>query len=249
MDLTQVGVLSLAAFAAGAINGVAGGGTLITFSALLAAGLDPRQANATSTVALWPGTLGAVVAGHADLPAGRPLLLRLALPCFVGGLIGSILLLKTPSTWFEAFIPWLILFATVLFAFQQGVQHVSRRTMPGPLVALFQLGVGIYGGYFGAAIGILTLAALSFLGERHLPRATAVKNVLVALINGVAVVVFGVSGLVQWQTALAMTLASILGGYQGVRLARRLGPRTNRALVVGIGIAVVAWTLWRNLSR
>ncbi len=247
-------LLGLASFAAGAVNAVAGGGTLITFSSLLGAGLDARIANATSTVALWPGSLGGAAAQYKDLRNSRDQLLLFGIPSLIGGTAGSLLLLYTPSATFKALVPWLILFATLLFAVRSRLSRWGKSSRLSEawrrrLAWLFQLGVGVYGGYFGAGIGILMLAALSFMGEGNLNRANGIKNILAMLINGVAVAVFIGWHLVYWPAGLVMTAASIIGGYQGGHLSRRLGARFTQNFVIAVGAGMAAYTFWQQWAR
>jgi hypothetical protein len=235
-----------AAFVAGAINSVAGGGTLVTFPTLIWLGLNSVAANATSTVAIWPGTVGSVFGWRRELRAAEPRFLALIVPSFVGGIAGAVLLKLTPSSVFDRLVPFLILFATLLFMAQETVQRMLKtgsgeaRRSTGWLVGamLFQLGVGLYGGYFGAGIGILMLAALSVLGLKDIHEMNALKVVLGGAINGVAAAYFIWKGMVYWPYVLVMVAGAIAGGYGGVGVARKLGGRTVRRIVIGIGFAM-----------
>jgi uncharacterized protein len=277
MQWHQYLLLFLASFAAGAINSVAGGGTLITFPSLLWAGrLTEIVANATSTVALWPGQLSSLWV-YRDQIADRPrTIAALAVPSLLGGLAGAVLLLRTDNETFAAIVPWLILAATLLFMAQEPIarwlrhraeadreaRHDAsssrRQTAAGPAagtfalrlrwpaVMLFQLVVGIYGGYFGAGIGILMLASYGFLGLTNIHQMNGLKNINGLCINAVAAVLFIVKGLVNWQLALWMAVAAILGGYLGAGGARRIGQRNVRRIVVAIGLALTVMLLWRH---
>jgi uncharacterized membrane protein YfcA len=239
-----------AAFGAGCLNAIAGGGTLLTYPALVWLGFDPRVANATSTVALWPGALGGAWGYRREMTESRPLLRRLLLPSLLGGAAGSALLLVTPSATFERVVPFLILFATALFMAQaplirwmeaRGGRGRSRRA--GAL--LLELGAAVYGGYFGAGLGILLLAVLGLRGVRDIHAANGVKALCGLCINGVAALAFAASGMVAWPEALIMAVAAVAGGVAGAALARRLGRRFARGAVVTTGLFMGAWMLVR----
>jgi uncharacterized membrane protein YfcA len=238
-------VIFAAAFLAGAINSVAGGGTLISFPTLIWVGVPSVNANATSTLALWPGSLGGAWGYRRELSGADRRLVALAVPSFVGGLLGAALLFRTPTEVFDRLVPWLILFATCLFMLQEPIQrrfnlstthddrwHWLSWTM------VFQFIVGVYGGYFGAGIGILMLAALSLMGYSDIHQMNGVKNVLAVCINGVAAVYFAFTGLVLWQDAALMAVASIAGGIGGAGVARRLGRPVVRKIVIAIGFVM-----------
>ena len=202
LDIGRAAAAFAAAFAAGAINSVAGGGTLVSFPTLIWLGLSPVTANATSTVAIWPGTVGSMWGYRRELQRAEPRFRILVLPSLVGGLTGALLLRWTPKSTFDHMVPFLILFATLLFMVQETVQrllktgdpagHRSAKWLAGAL--LFQLGVGIYGGYFGAGIGILMLAALSILGLKDIHEMNSLKVVFGGTINGIASSVLCVGG-------------------------------------------------------
>jgi uncharacterized membrane protein YfcA len=252
--------LCLTALVAGAVNSIAGGGTLITFPALLAA-LTPMHgaaagvlANATSTVALVPGSFAAAWGYRRQLSDARRWLVLLIAPSLVGGVIGSLLLTRLDPAYFDALVPWLILTATLLLL----VDSVRRRKSPvevrsqysgRTIVGLiaFQLVVSVYGGYFGAGIGILMLAALAMMGIGDINRMNAVKTVLTVCINGVSVVVFVCEGDVIARYALPMAAASILGGYLGAKLALRVHPRQVRVVVIAIGFALAGYFFYQKL--
>ena len=246
MDLWKELVVAAAAFAAGLINSIAGGGTLVSFPALLWTGRDPVLANATSTVALWPASLAGVYGFRRELKGGGArLFLLFGAPSLAGGVLGAVLLLRTPSETFARLVPFLILFATALLAAQEPVarklgraegSEPTRAWWTGAIV--FQFFVGVYGGYFGAGIGILMLAALGLLGFSDIHRMNALKNLLAICINGVAAVYFIASGAVIWSDVLVMTFAAVAGGYTGARLAYRLGRRFVRLAVIIIGLVM-----------
>ncbi|MCA1815583.1 MAG: sulfite exporter TauE/SafE family protein [Acidobacteria bacterium] len=249
-------VLLAAAFAAGTINSVAGGGTLLTFPALLALGLDPKVANATSTVALWPALVGGLYGYRKEMAGTRELLWRLGAASLVGGGLGAWLLIRTPSQTFARLVPFLILFATVLFMLQEPINRWVRvgelktgeaqrkRWWAGAI--FFQFCSAIYGGYFGAGNGILMLAAMGLLGLTDIHRANGLKNFLGLALNLVAIVAFAFSGLVDWRIALMMATAAIAGGYFGATAARRVGRTTVRRAVVLIGFVIGVAMLWRT---
>lgn len=234
------------AFGAGMINSVAGGGTLLSFPTLIWLGVPSVAANATSTVALWPGTVGSVWGYRRELSEIDRSLWALAVPSLGGGLLGAMLLSRTPTEVFDRLVPALIFFATCLLAAQDAVQrrfdlsaiHTSARSPWLSWAMLFQAGVGIYGGYFGAGIGILMLAALSLMGHTDIQHMIAVKNVLAMFINGIAAVYFVASGLVLWQDAAVMAVGAIVGGIGGAGLARRMGRAVVRRIILGIGFGM-----------
>jgi uncharacterized protein len=231
---------------AGMINAVAGGGTLLSFPTLIWLGVPSIQANATSTLALWPGSLGSVWGYRRELRGVDRSLYTLMVPSLGGGLVGAILLYRTPTEVFDRLVPLLILFATCLLAGQDAIQrrfdlsaiHTNARSPWLSWAMLFQAGVGVYGGYFGAGIGILMLAALSLMGHTDIHQMIAIKNLLAVCINGVAAAYFVASGLVVWNDALVMAAGAILGGVGGAGLARRLGRAAVRRLIIGIGLAM-----------
>ena len=243
----------LAATAAGGINAVAGGGTLVSFPALLALGVPPVSANITNTVALCPGYLGGAMAQRPGLEGQRQRVRRLLLAAALGGLAGSILLVVTSDKLFKDLIPWLILLATLLLALQDRLRRwlrigapVTSTGEPGPahdpawLPAPVFL-TAIYGGYFGAGLGIMLLAVLGLVLHEPLNRLNALKQVLSLVINVVAALFFVFTGKVLWGFALAMAFGSLVGGHFGGRLAGWLDPKTLRAVVVVFGLAVSAY--------
>jgi len=243
LDLWRGALAFVSAFLAGAINSVAGGGTLVSFPTLIWLGLDSVTANATSTVAIWPGTVGSAWGYRRELQAAEPRFRVLIVPSLVGGLAGALLLRWTPAPIFDRMVPYLILFATLLFMAQETVQRMlktgdaqsrqSAKWLAGAI--LFQLAVGIYGGYFGAGIGILMLAALSILGLKDIHEMNSLKVVLGGSINGIAAAYFIWARMVYWPYVLLMAVAAILGGWGGAGTARKLGRTAVRRIVIGIG--------------
>ncbi len=240
MTLLQVGLLFAAALLGGALNSVAGGGSFICFPALLFSGVPGTQANMTSTVALWPASLGSVGAYRQELKHQGQDMLPFLLVSLVGGVIGAVLLVNLPSKSFEQILPFLMLFATVLFAFGRRVSsklqrqassiHIPARVLAATTV-LFQLVVAIYGGFFGGGIGIIMLALLSLRGLEQIHEMNALKSLLSACINGIAILVFVGIGGVLWPQALTMIAGGLLGGYGGAHYARRVNPARVQTLV------------------
>jgi len=240
-------VIAIAAFAAGAINSIAGGGTLLSFPALVWIGVNPVMANATNTFALWPGSFAAMVGFRRELANVRRWLLLLTIPALLGGATGGVLLLHTSMATFTRLVPFLILGATLLLATQELITqrlgvlaHAHENPSTGwiTIVVIFQFLVGIYGGYFGAGIGILILAALGLIGLTDMHEMNGLKNLLAICINGVAAIYFAWSGAVIWKDGFIMAVAAIIGGYLGARVARRLGRTFVRRSVVVIGLAM-----------
>ena len=240
--------LAAAAIAAGGVNAVAGGGTLLTFPSLLAI-LSPISANATSTFALFPGSLAAGFAYRKELALCCPHLVLLLPPSLAGGLIGSLLVTRLPERVFASAIPWLLIAASILLLLQRPIAryfgthpHAAPTSKTVAIIVFFQFLVGIYGGYFGAGIGILMLSSLAFMGIPDIHQMNAVKTILAAAMNAVSIVIFILSGAVVWKYALLMGLAATLGGYAGARVARRVKPDYIRAFVVFIGFAVAFYS-------
>lgn len=215
-------------------------------------GLPSVTANATSTVAIWPGTLGGVWGFRRELASADRRLLLFVVPSTIGGLAGALLLQLTPTAVFDRLVPFLILFATVLFAAQGPIQRRFRATVADEsrgswlLPGIFQFLVGVYGGYFGAGIGIMMLAALSLMGLTDLFQMNGLKNLFALCINGIAAFYFMAAGMVSWPYALAMAIGAMAGGIAGAGVARRLGQRTVRHLVVAIGVAMAISLMLRR---
>jgi uncharacterized protein len=241
-------LLCLSAFAAGVMNAIAGGGTLLTFPSLLTV-VDARIANATSTVALVPGSLASVWGYRSELRHVRRWSWLLFWPSLVGGIVGSLLVTVLDERYFRAVVPWLILTATLLFLFQPTIARLagigrphappSAWTVTG--VVFFQFLVSVYGGYFGAGIGILMLSSLALMGLSDIHEMNALKTLLAVVINGVSVAIFIYGNIVNWRYALVMAVAAIAGGYCGARLARRLNRNLVRWIVIAIGFVLTAY--------
>ena len=250
----EIAIIMGAAVIAGAINSIAGGGTLISFPALVWIGRDPILANATSTLALWPGSLAGAVGFRRELSTTRRWLFLLIIPSLLGGIAGAVLLLRTPSSTFDELVPFLILGATLLLAAQEMITrrlkfiaaaHENPTRGWVIFVFTFQFLVGIYGGYFGAGIGILMLAAFGLIGMTDLHQMNGLKNLFAICINGVAAIYFAISGAVNWPDALTMMAGAIAGGFLGAKIAHRFGRKFVRAFVVTIGFVMTIAMLAR----
>ena len=250
-------VLFAAACAAGAINSVAGGGTIITFPALIAFGMPSIQANATSTLALLVGIIGSLYGYRGHLHAARQWLGKFAPVSVAGGLLGAWLLTRTEAKVFDHLVPFLIFFATVLFLLSDAFRRLSgfESSIVGKSGAAYtagaivlQFGVAVYGGYFGAGIGILMLASLGLLGLKHIHEMNAIKTVLGALINLVAAGYFVCAGIVVWPQAAIMTLGAAAGYYLGSSFAQRITQKQVRHLVGVIGILISLIFFWRQFG-
>ena len=258
MSLTEIAGLMLAAAAGGAINAVAGGGTLVTFPSLLFFGTGSKVANATSTLALVIGTSAGLYGYRRHLDAVKPWLWWFVPISLVGGLIGSALLTSTSNATFSRFVPFLILFATLLFLAQGPLRRFAglggsdakatkHHTVLGAI--MFQLAVAIYGGYFGAGIGILMLASLGFIGLSHIHEMNTLKTILASLINLVAAVWFIFAGLIDWPRAGIMTAGALTGYYLGSHYAQRIPQARVRQIITFIGFILSAVTFHQQFLR
>ena len=262
-DATGLVLLAVVAFVAAAVNSVAGGGTILTFPALTAIlPPDPSRlvvANATSTIGLWPGALAAAWAYRGEREGQPPFTRWLVVPSVAGALVGAWLVVVLPPEWFAAIVPWLILVAAVLFALQPQIVGLAARLRGAsgahagsearvnlPAACILQFLVAVYGGYFGAGIGILMLAMLGLLGLGDIHRLNAVKNVLGTVVNGVAAIFFAVgsfagSHAVSWPHAAVMAASAVGGGLAGAFIARRLPARIVRRAVALIAFALAGY--------
>jgi len=239
--MQHIVLLVLAGLLAGTMNAVAGGGSFVTFPVLVFAGMPSVAANATSTVALFPGTMASTWAYRLDLQDVAGISLGTLLPIsLAGGLLGAILLLITPGAAFDLVIPWLLLLATLTFAFGRELGERLRRHVRigrGPLLTI-QFILSIYGGYFGGAIGLMMMAVWILLDRAELKAMAPARTLLVSATNGMAVLCFALAGAVWWGEALAMMLSAIVGGYIGARFARRLPPSVLRVFVILLSATV-----------
>ena len=263
MLLSHPTVPQLAAIAAisalgGAVNSIAGGGTLLTFPALLALGVPPVSANATSTLALWPGSMASMWGYRRELAGAERWAMRLAVPSILGGGLGAALLLATSDEQFRALVPWLVFGATMLFAMQGPVMRrlrsrvtasaaasasgtIARLIDPTMGMLIAQFAVGIYGGYFGAGAGIVMLAVFGLMGLTNIHQMNGLKNFNGICFNGVAAVTFATMGLVNWQIGIVMAVGSSVGGYLMSGLAQKVPQAWVRNAVTAIGFASAIW--------
>lgn len=261
MDFWHYLILCSAAALGGAINSIAGGGTLITFPALLwVLGQGEGAsviANATNTVALCPGAFSGAWGYRRELADLWPSFRWLVIPSLLGGLTGSFIVANAPESSFKAMVPWLIGLATLLFILQPrltpaaataiSLEQRSRRSQL--LVGVLQFWIGVYGGYFGAGIGILMLSTLSMLNLGNIHQINAAKTILAGLINGVSIIVFQSRGRVNWTLAVPMMIAAILGGWLGANWARKLDKLVVRRVVIGIGVILTLWYFGQSWAQ
>jgi len=253
----QILELAAAALVAGAMNAVAGGGTLLTFPTLILLGTGSEVANATSTLALVLGTAGSMYGYREHVAAIKPWLARFTLVSALGGLAGAVLLTKTSDAFFSKMVPFLILFATLLFMAQDAFRRFGKKRADAAHstgaalwgAALFQLAVAVYGGFFGAGIGILMLASLGFLGMTHIHEMNALKTVLGSLINAVATLWFIRAGLIDWPKAGIMTAGAIAGYYLAARYAQRLPQHRVRQLISAIGFGISGVMFYKQFVK
>lgn len=244
MNLFDTGLLATAGAVAGGINAIAGGGSLISFPALIAAGYPDLTANVTNTVALWPGYVGGVAGYRSELAGQRRRAITFGATSTAGGVAGCLLLLMTPARVFAVMVPVLIAVASLLLALQPWLKRrvaASERISAGGHRLMLHAGLlvgGVYGAYFGAGLGVLLLGILGIFVSEHLQRLNAVRAVLSLVINTVALVGFGLFGPVHWDVVAVMAVASLAGGFGGARIARRLSPVVLRAVVVTFGFSV-----------
>jgi uncharacterized protein len=248
LTLPQAIFLFFAGALAGAMNAVAGGGSFVAFPALLFTGVAPVPANATNTLALWIGTVSSGGAYRKRLDMPRRILIPLLVMSLIGGLVGALLLIKTPAHTFLRLIPWLMLAATLLFAFGRhltgrisaGISHnASNTAVVG--ASLFELVVAIYGGYFGGGIGIMNLAMFAALGMTDIHAMNALKIAVVSVINGVAAVTFIVTKAIVWPQALVMIVGASVGGYASAHYAQKLPPQMVRGIVLTVGVGMTIY--------
>lgn len=239
-------LLAAAGFAAGSINAVAGGGSLVSFPALVASGLTPLAANVTNSVAIWPGYLGSVTAYRAEVRSQRSRVLALGTTAVAGGIAGSVILLTAPVAVFDAIVPILILLGCALLALQPKVAARVAETAAGGRSHTLDLHVAtflaaIYGAYFGGGLGVILLAVLGIFLTDHIQRTNGLKSVLSLVINTVALIAFALFAPVDWGSVAVVAPASLLGGYLGAGVARRLGATALRWTVVTFGVIVAIW--------
>jgi len=248
--------LAVAAFLAGVLNAVAGGGSFLLFPAMLGMKMLPVQANATNTVALWPGQFTSVAAYREDIRRNRRLAWPMGIAGLIGGTIGALVLLNTPQKTFLHLVPWLLLVSALIFAASGPIaRRLARRrvsfdpvSQPPRLLPVFlsTIFVCFYIGYFGAGAGFLLITALSLFGFQDLNEINALKVVSTTMANGVAFLIFVVSKQVEWHYCLLAMITCAIGGYSSARLARRIPQPVLRGTVVAIGLGMAAWFFWRT---
>ncbi|MGB7845683.1 MAG: sulfite exporter TauE/SafE family protein [Candidatus Acidiferrum sp.] len=252
MHFTHAILLFFAAAIAGTLNAVAGGGSFVSFPVLLFTGVPAVEANATNTVALWPGLAASTVAYLKRLNAPRRVLLPLLLTSVAGGWAGALLLLRTPQHTFLSLVPWLLLGGTLLFTFGNKIRAIAGRAaivddlrqiswQAIVVTSILELLVAVYGGYFGAGIGFITLGMLAALGMRDILAMGAIRTLLAAAINAAAVVTFIWAGAVLWPQCLLMISGALAGGWFGARYAQKADPRKVRYVVIGVGLVMSAY--------
>ena len=252
MNPTHFFLIFAAGAVAGVINSVAGGGSFITFPLLVYCGIPSIPANATSTIALWPGTLASLGAYRREMAAQPRLAFVMAIVSVAGGALGAWILLHTRPRTFDELLPWLTLFATLLFAFGKTVSerlNLSLGTSEnrGSLArsGCIQFVIAIYGGYYGAGAGIMMLAVLALLGIKNIHAMNGFKALLSGAFNGAAVIMFIARGIVYWPQAWCMMAGAVAGGYGGAWLARRMPPAYIRNFVIATGVTTTLYFFWR----
>jgi uncharacterized membrane protein YfcA len=252
LQFGQAAFLLLAGAIAGALNALAGGGSFISFPALLFLRIPAVAANATNTVALWPGLAASTLAYLKRLNTPLLLLVPLLVSSVIGGWAGALLLLKTPAQTFLHLVPWLLLGGTLLFAFGNSIRTLAGGASEADgqkvtswrvivVSSIAELLVAVYGGYFGAGIGFLTLGMLAMMGMRDIHAMGAIRTLLAVAINAAAVVTFIVAGAVVWPVCVVMIVGSLAGGWFGAHYAQRANPARVRAIVIGMGLAMSAY--------
>ena len=247
--LTFLGIFLVGIFA-GAVNSVAGGGSLISFPTMIAFGIPAIVANATNTAGIWPGSLSSAITYSREIKPDRKLLLTLLLPSMLGGLLGAVVLVITPPALFGEIVPFLVLFATLLFASRGLLDRLLKRqaedsgevSMLGRIWGfIFQLFVATYGGYFGAGIGILMLGSFSIMGMRDIHKMNGLKTLIGTMINLIAFIFFAIKGLVDWPIAAVMAVGTVLGGFGGARISKHINQKYLRWFVILVGLSVSIW--------
>ena len=250
MNVGEVAIVLVVGVVAGGLNSVAGGGTMVTYPTLVFVGFDPITANATSTLALWPGYVAATAGFRRELVGTKALLLRLAIPSLAGGILGAILLLLTPNRTFELLAPVLILMAAILLLWQDRrppPSHPERVPAATAGLLAWQFFAAVYGGYFGAGLGFVLLVGFGLFGNRDFLQSSGLKNATTVLINGIALAYFIAKGTIAWADGLAMAVGATAGGYSGATIARRLGAARVRRFVVVLGFVLAVALLVKAL--
>jgi uncharacterized membrane protein YfcA len=253
MTFIQGFILLLAAFGAGALKAVAGGGTFLIFPALMFTGVDPIRANATSTFALWPGDIASALAYRRELEGQGRLTAILSIASLLGGSIGAILLLNSSRATFSALVPAMLLLATLLFNFGgpllaklRGGTEADAQPIPVSLAIILQFLVSIYGGYFGAGLGILMLSLFSLMGLRNIHRANALKSVLGVILNGLVTAIFVGADAIAWEHGMLVMIGTTSGSFLGAVMAQRIEPERVRSFVGATAWAMTGYYFWRG---
>jgi uncharacterized protein len=260
LNLLKVGLLFGTAFISGGLNAIAGGGSFITFPTLIFTGIDPIVANATNNTAMWIAAIASAKAYQQDLVVERRELFLLCGVSLVGSLVSAIALFFTSPILFKKLIPYLLLAATLLFTFSEPLknwflskrerskseQNQARSATPSLNLLLIQFVIAVYGGFFGAGIGILMLASLTFLGNKTIHQTNALKTFLVSCINGIAIFPFVLAQVISWQEVVVMAIAGSLGSYLIANYARSLAPSMVKAFVILIGFSMSAYFFIKN---
>jgi uncharacterized protein len=255
LTLLNIVVLFFAGMLASAMNSVAGGGSFISFPALLVLGIPPVNANTTNTVALWPGSVASMGAYRREFADGWRALIPLVLVSLFGGIVGALLLLSTPQDTFAKLLPFLLAMATLLLAFSKRITHAVRSRNIGssmsPLMnrtitLILQFFIAVYGGFFGGGIGIMMLAMMSLQGMTNIHAMNGIKTLLATVINGLAVLIFILRGTVYWPQCLIVLGGAILGGYGGAYLAQRFDSEQVRKFIIAIGIFMTVYFFVRT---
>ncbi len=252
MSAWQILLVAAAGFMAGAMNSMAGGGTFFSFPAMLAAGVPPVAANASNSVALWPASLSGAWAYRRELARYKRYLIPMGITSLIGGIGGGLLLLSTRDATFSLLIPWLLLFATVLFACSGQLSRWLRgqetgKPGAGPLALAGHFLVSIYGGFFGAGMGILMIASLAMAGHDDVHEINAIKNLLSAVIYSVTITTFVIAGAVSWPFTLVMMATATIGGYAGAAAARKIPALWMRRFIITVGAVLTVFYFYKTL--
>ncbi len=243
-------IIFVAAFLAGGLNGIAGGGSFILFPALMFIGIPPIAANATNSIALLPGTLASAGAYRSEFAKDKRLLIQICVLGAIGGLAGAVLLLKTPPVVFLRILPYLLLIATLAFAFskkltvwveKQQERFARLKALRSVLITVLQLVVAVYGGFFGGGMGILFLASFALMGMTNIHRMNAYKTMLTSCINAITVLPFVIAGAIFWKEGAIAAIGAAIGGYISAHYAQKIAPILVRRFVIGVGSAMTLY--------
>ncbi|MFH4964059.1 sulfite exporter TauE/SafE family protein [Gaetbulibacter sp. M235] len=245
MDIFTLTMLLLASILGSSLNAVAGGGGFITYPSLIFSNIPNLNANGISTVALWPGNITSAVAYRKDIELSRKLILYFVMSISLGGFVGAYLFLNTSSTLFSIFVPFFLLFTWLLFVFSKTIRNYFSSYLtdlhfitPNYFHIVFMFFIGIYGGYFGAGLGMIILTAFSLLGLKKLNEMNGIKVILVSFNNGIAALTYIFSGIVIWQYTLVMIIGALIGGFYGAKLTRQINQNFLHNFVIVIGAII-----------